>query len=174
MKNVINLGQVCAVARQVAFWAYLKIVLQPCGLLQNRPVAFWVYCEIVLLRFGPILRSFYSHVVYCEIVLSRFGPILRSSYSHVVYCTIVLWLCGLLHNRPIATCSIAQSYYSLSCIISDWMCSPIPIYNQNQEPNPTGNISLTLNSKRQLMVLALRVLLIELINQVQDDLNKTR
>ena len=33
------------------------------------------------------------------------------------------------------------------------------IYNQNQGPNPTGNISLTLDSKRQLVVLALLVLL---------------
>ena len=36
--------------------------------------------------------------------------------------------------------------------------SPIPIYNQNQETNPTGNISLTLHSKRQPVVLALRIL----------------
>ena len=33
------------------------------------------------------------------------------------------------------------------------------IYKQNQEPNPTGNVSLTLDSKRRLVVLALRVLL---------------
>ena len=36
---------------------------------------------------------------------------------------------------------------------------PIPIYNQNQEPNPTGNILLLLDSKRRLMVLMLHVLL---------------
>ena len=35
---------------------------------------------------------------------------------------------------------------------------PIPIWNQNQEPNPTGNISLMLDSKRWLVVLALLVL----------------
>ena len=33
------------------------------------------------------------------------------------------------------------------------------IYNQNQRPNLTGNISLTLDSKRRLVVLALRILL---------------
>ena len=33
------------------------------------------------------------------------------------------------------------------------------IERQNQEPNPTGNISLTLDSKRQLVVFALHVLL---------------
>ena len=33
------------------------------------------------------------------------------------------------------------------------------LYDQNQEPNPIGNISLTLDSKRPLVVLALRVLL---------------
>ena len=43
---------------------------------------------------------------------------------------------GSLNNRPIAT-----------------------IYNQSQGPNPTGNISLVLNFKRRLVVLALRVLL---------------
>ena len=31
--------------------------------------------------------------------------------------------------------------------------------NQNQEPKPTGNVLLTLDSKRQLVVLALRVLI---------------
>ena len=36
---------------------------------------------------------------------------------------------------------------------------PIPIYNKNQEPNQTGNISLTLDSKRRLVVLVLWVLL---------------
>ena len=35
---------------------------------------------------------------------------------------------------------------------------PISIYNQNQEPNKTGNISLTVDSKRQLVVLALHML----------------
>ena len=35
------------------------------------------------------------------------------------------------------------------------------IYKQNQEPNPTGNISLMLDSKRQLVVLTLRILLIK-------------
>ena len=34
------------------------------------------------------------------------------------------------------------------------------IYNQNQELNPTGNISLTLDSKRHFVVLMLCVLLI--------------
>ena len=34
------------------------------------------------------------------------------------------------------------------------------IYNQNKEPNPTRNISLTLDSKRQFVVLVLCVLLI--------------
>ena len=33
------------------------------------------------------------------------------------------------------------------------------IYNQSQGPNQTGNISLTLDSKRRLVVLAFRVLL---------------
>ena len=33
------------------------------------------------------------------------------------------------------------------------------IYTGNQEPNPTGNVSLTLNSKRWLVVLALCILL---------------
>ena len=36
---------------------------------------------------------------------------------------------------------------------------PIPIYNQNQEPNPTRNISLILDSKRQLVVLVLCILI---------------
>ena len=36
---------------------------------------------------------------------------------------------------------------------------PISIWSQNQEPNPTGNISLTLDFKRRLVVLALLVLL---------------
>ena len=35
---------------------------------------------------------------------------------------------------------------------------PISIYNQNQEPNQTGNISVTIDSKRQLVVLALHML----------------
>ena len=39
------------------------------------------------------------------------------------------------------------------------VCNRPTIYIQNQETNPTGNISLTLNSKRWLMVLVLFVLL---------------
>ena len=35
---------------------------------------------------------------------------------------------------------------------------PISIYNQNQEPNQTGNILLTIDSKRQLVVLTLHML----------------
>ena len=44
-------------------------------------------------------------------------------------------------------------------------------YNQNQEPNPTGNISLMLDSKWQLMVLVLHVLLLRILVIVQSIYN---
>ena len=47
--------------------------------------------------------------------------------------------------------------------MSSWVWASVnnwpTIYNQNQEPNPTENITLLHDSKRLLMVLALHVLL---------------
>ena len=43
--------------------------------------------------------------------------------------------------------------------VLDFLNNRPTIYNQSQAPNQTGNFSLTLNSNKQLVVLALRVLL---------------
>ena len=55
--------------------------------------------------------------------------------------------------------SIKLDYTEFECLSSASVNNRPIIYNQNKEPNPTGNILLTLNSKRWLVVLVLRTLL---------------
>ena len=55
--------------------------------------------------------------------------------------------------------SIKCGYTEFECPFLASLNNRPTIYNQNQGPNPTGNISLELNSKRWLMVLVLCVLL---------------
>ena len=50
-------------------------------------------------------------------------------------------------------------HYRLECLSSVTVYHRPIIYNQNEEPNPTGNVLLKLNSKIRLVVLALCVLL---------------
>ena len=62
--------------------------------------------------------------------------------------------------KPRTDIPIPISYFNqMECMSSASVNNTHRIYNQNQ-PNQTGNISLTLDSKRQLMVLMLCVLLI--------------
>ena len=54
---------------------------------------------------------------------------------------------------------IEEGYMELECPSLASINNRSTIYNQNQETNPTINISLMLDSKRQLVVLAFHVLL---------------
>ena len=53
---------------------------------------------------------------------------------------------------------IKRNYKKFECLSSASINNSLTIYDQNQEPNPTGNISMTLNSKKWLMTLTLHIL----------------
>ena len=104
--------------------------------------------------------NFYHLSVFITLVLSMsvriVGLVVLGMSTRLEYRISILkfW-------KPRTDIPIPISYFNqMECMSSVSINNTHRIYNQNQEHNPTGNISLTLDSKRQLMVLVLCVLLI--------------
>ena len=114
---------------------------------------------------SSINYNFYHLSVFITLVLSMsvliVGLVVLGMSTRLEYRTSILKLWKPRTDIPIpVSYFIKWDYMQLECMSSASVNNTHRIYNQNQEPNPTGNILLTLDSKRQFVVLVLCVLLI--------------